>query len=60
MIWRKTALNNNGGLVYTALLSPQGKYLFDFFILEDRGGLSGRGLFDLILTRNVPMDFAKG
>ena len=39
----KTALNNNGGLVYTALLSPQGKYLFDFFILEDRGDYLGAG-----------------
>ncbi len=43
----KTALNNNagnnGGLVYTALLSPQGKYLFDFFVLEDRGDYLGAG-----------------
>ncbi len=39
----KTALNNNGGLVYTALLSPQGKYLFDFFVLEDRGDYLGVG-----------------
>lgn len=27
-----------GGLVYTALLSPQGKYLFDFFLVEDGDG----------------------
>ena len=26
------------GLVYTALLSPQGKYLFDFFLVEDGDG----------------------
>ena len=26
------------GLVYAALLSPQGKYLFDFFLVEDDGG----------------------
>ena len=42
----KTAMNNNGnngGLVYTALLSPQGKYLFDFFVLEDRGDYLGTG-----------------
>lgn len=24
----------NGGLIYAALLTPQGKYLFDFFLLE--------------------------
>lgn len=28
----------NGGLVYAALLSPQGKYLFDFFLVENGGG----------------------
>lgn len=27
-----------GGLVYAALLSPQGKYLFDFFLVEDGDG----------------------
>ncbi len=47
----KTAMNNSGnnnagnnsGLIYTALLSPQGKYLFDFFVLEDRGDYLGAG-----------------
>ncbi|HHB81762.1 MAG TPA: folate-binding protein, partial [Aliiroseovarius sp.] len=24
------------GLIYAALLTPQGKYLFDFFLLVDR------------------------
>ena len=28
----------NHGLVYTALLSPQGKYLFDFFVFKDADG----------------------
>ena len=28
---------NNEGLIYAALLTPQGKYLFDFFVLEQQG-----------------------
>lgn len=28
---------SGGGLVYTALLTPQGKYLFDFFVFERDG-----------------------
>jgi len=28
---------DNQGLIYTALLTPQGKYLFDFFLLEQDG-----------------------
>ena len=39
----KTAMGSHGSLIYTALLSPQGKYLFDFFILEDRGDYLGAG-----------------
>ena len=39
----KTALGSHGSLIYTALLSPQGKYLFDFFVLEDRGDYLGAG-----------------
>ena len=39
----KTALGSQGSLIYTALLSPQGKYLFDFFVLEDRGDYLGAG-----------------
>lgn len=28
---------NNTGLIYSALLTPQGKYLFDFFVLKQGG-----------------------
>ena len=28
---------DNVGLIYAALLTPQGKYLFDFFVLEQQG-----------------------
>jgi len=41
-----------GNLVYAALLTPQGKYLFDFFLLDGAGqGHDGAVLIDVAATR---------
>ena len=40
-------LANGPGIVWTALLTPQGKYLADFFVIAPTGGTSGTYLIDI-------------